>query len=154
MHLIISPGKQQGFTLIETMIALVLLVIGIMSVYTMQISSLNGNAKANRIVTATAVAADSYERLLNVPYNDPTMDPALNHTNAEFPADFSLPAGVTGVNWAIVEWTNGDGVDNDGDGVTDEGDEIDIKAVTLSINYTDRTVPRTMTVNFYKSKAF
>lgn len=146
--------RQQGFTLIETMIALVLLVIGIMSIYTMQISSLNGNAKANRIVTATAAAADSYERLLNVPYDDPTMDPTVNHDNTEFPAGFTLPQGVTGVNWSIAEWTNGDGIDNDGDGVTDENDEIDIKAVTLSVNYVDRTIPRTMTVNFYKSKAF
>ena len=142
--------SESGFTLIEALIAMVILTIGIMSLYTMQITAIKGNATANRLTTASTVAADCYERLLQADYNDATLDVAANpHDDSEL-TSLSLPAPINSLNWTVTEWTNGDGIDNDGDGVTDEGDETGIKLVDLSVNYTDKGVTKTMTVNFYK----
>lgn len=57
-------AEKNGFTLIETMIALLLLVVGIMSLYTMQISSIQGNANANRITLGTSWGQDQIEEIL------------------------------------------------------------------------------------------
>lgn len=143
--------NQNGFTLIEVLVAMAVLTIGILSLYTMQVSAINGNATANRLTIATTAASDCYERLLNVPFDDATMDSTTNpHDESEF-AGFILPAGVTSITWNV---TNGDadGIDNDNDGVIDEGAESGIKSVTYSVNYHDKAVAKTLTLNFYKDK--
>ncbi|MFT5698176.1 MAG: prepilin-type N-terminal cleavage/methylation domain-containing protein [Desulforhopalus sp.] len=56
--------KECGFTLIETVIAIFILVIGIMSLYSMQISSIQGNAGANRITLGTSWGQDQIEEML------------------------------------------------------------------------------------------
>ncbi|MFH7320901.1 prepilin-type N-terminal cleavage/methylation domain-containing protein [Desulfurivibrio sp. D14AmB] len=70
---------QQGFTLIEIMIALVLLSVGILAAASMQISALGGNHLANRISAAAALAEATIEELAlinaqkipnQIPYND------------------------------------------------------------------------------------
>lgn len=63
-------NNQQGFTLIEVLVAMVVLTIGVLSLYSMQISSIDGNAKASRITTASTWAGDRIEQLLNLPYDD------------------------------------------------------------------------------------
>lgn len=146
--------SESGFTLIEALIAMAVLTIGILTLFTMQITSIKGNTTANRLTIASSAAVDSYERLLQVGYNDATMDDAANpHDESEF-ANFSLPARVSSVIWNVTEWTNGDTVDNDGDGMTDEGDETGIKLIALSVNYNDKGITKTLTVNFYKHELF
>jgi prepilin-type N-terminal cleavage/methylation domain-containing protein len=147
---------QKGFTLIEALVAMVVLTIGILSLYTMQVSSINGNATANHLTVATTVANNCYERLWNTPYNHATMTDtagAKTHTQAEL-AGLSLPQEVTSVRWGVTTWTDGDTLDNDGDVDIDEDDETNIKLVALDVNYTDRAVAKTMTVTFYKSELF
>lgn len=148
--------NQKGFTLIEALVAMVILSIGILSVSTMQISAINGNATANKLTVATSVANYCYERLWNTPYDEAMLSDtagAKTHTQMEM-AGFTLPAGVTAVNWGITTWLDGDGIDNDGDGDTDEDDETNIKLVALDVNYTDRSVAKTLTITFYKSELF
>ncbi|EIM63100.1 prepilin-type N-terminal cleavage/methylation domain-containing protein [Desulfobacter postgatei] len=142
--------NNQGFTLIESLIAMFVLAVGILALNTMQISSIRGNTSANKLTVASTLAGNSYERLLNVSYNDSTMDPATNpHSDAEL-TGLQLPSHVSSVSWNVTEWTNSDGVDNDGDGVTDESDELNIKVVSLNVNYNDGS-PKTLTISFYKS---
>ena len=148
--------NQNGFTLIEALAAMVVLTIGILSLYAMQVSAINGNATASRITVATSVANDCYERLWKVSYTDATMSDtagAKTHTQGEL-TGFSLPTGVTAVNWGVTTWLNNDGIDNDGDGEIDEDDETNIKVVALDVNYTDRKITKTITINFYKSELF
>ena len=143
--------NNQGFTLIESLIAMFVLAIGILALNTIQISSIRGNTTANKATVTSTLAGNSYERLLNISYDDSTMDPATNpHSDAEL-TGLQLPSHVSSVSWNITEWTNTDNLDNDGDGVTDESDELNIKAVTLSVNYSDRGA-KTLTISFYKSE--
>lgn len=142
--------NNQGFTLIESLIAMLVLTVGILALNTMQISSIKGNTTASKLTVTSTLAGNSYERLLNVSYDDPTMDPATNpHSDAEL-TGLQLPSYVSSVSWNVTEWANTDGVDNDGDGITDESDELNIKVVTLSVNYNDNSA-KISTISFYKS---
>lgn len=142
-------NTENGFTLLEALVAMVILTVGIMTFYSMQITAIKGNGTANRLTLSSSLAADSFERLLQVGYTDATMDAATNpHDESEF-AGLVLPAPVTSINWNVSEWAN-DGIDNDGDGFIDEGDETGIKLVALSVNYNDRGIAKTLTMNFFK----
>ena len=60
--------NQSGFTLLEVLIALFIFSIGILGVNAMQLTSIQGNGKANRITQASNVAADRIEQFLSTPY--------------------------------------------------------------------------------------
>lgn len=150
--------NQSGFTLIEALVAMVILTVGILSLYAMQTTAITGNVTASRLSVATAVATDCYERLWNTPYDHPLLSDtggATAHTQADFKEfdgfkTFTLPHGVTGVSWGVTTWLDNDDTDNDQDGDKDEDDETGIKAVTLNVNYSDKNIAKTVTITFYK----
>lgn len=57
-------NTEQGFTLVEAMIALFILAVGIMSMYSMQISAIRGNYVSNRISLSSAWAQNQIESRL------------------------------------------------------------------------------------------
>ena len=44
-----TSGNQQGFTLLEMLVALMIMTIGLLAVATMQAVALNANSVANRV---------------------------------------------------------------------------------------------------------
>lgn len=69
----ISTGKNlavnnQGFTMIEVLMAMAIFLIGFLAVSLMQISAANGNASARLRTSASILAADIVEQLLRCPY--------------------------------------------------------------------------------------
>ncbi len=66
--------NQSGFTLLEVLIAMFIFSIGILGVNAMQLTSIQGNSKANRITQAGNVAADRIETFLSLDYDDPILD--------------------------------------------------------------------------------
>ena len=80
-----QAGNQNGFTLIEALIAMTVFSIGILAVITMQTSSVNGNAKARYITEAVNYASDRMETLLGTDYTTITDTAGTN-------------AGVAGLN--------------------------------------------------------
>jgi len=68
-----NTSNQQGFTLIEVMIAIVVLAIGILGVVTMQTSTTGFNSTAHALTGAATVAADRMEMLKALPYDDPSL---------------------------------------------------------------------------------
>ncbi|MBU1419951.1 MAG: prepilin-type N-terminal cleavage/methylation domain-containing protein [Proteobacteria bacterium] len=63
-----------GFTLLEVMIAVVVLSIGVIAVYAMQMTSITGNAAANQLTASTNTAAIIVEEIVNMPYNSANYD--------------------------------------------------------------------------------
>ena len=61
--------NQDGFTLIETVIAMAILTVGILSLYSMQLSAIRGNSRANQITTSANWAADRVEQLIAQEYD-------------------------------------------------------------------------------------
>jgi len=66
----ITTPNQKGFTLIEALIAMVILAIGVFSLYSMQITSIEGNSQAISITEAATWGSDRLERLMTLPYDD------------------------------------------------------------------------------------
>jgi type IV pilus assembly protein PilV len=64
--------RQSGFTLIEVMIALVILAAGILALATMQIVSIRSNAFSSEMTSATMVALSRLEQLRNMDYDTVT----------------------------------------------------------------------------------
>ena len=62
-------SRDEGFTLIEVLIALVILTVGLLAVGTMQISAIRGNFMGGNTSTALSLASEKMEELLNTAYN-------------------------------------------------------------------------------------
>ena len=62
---------EEGFTLIETMVALAIFLIGIIGCYTLQIRSSSSNALANSVGASATWATYAVEGLLAKDYADP-----------------------------------------------------------------------------------
>jgi len=91
----------QGYSLIEVIVAMAVFSVGILAVFSMQITATQGNALARGMTENYNCALDKAEELLALPYDD-----------------LDLNSGVHSVA------KNVDGIDNDGDGLVD-GDDAD-----------------------------
>jgi type IV pilus assembly protein PilV len=59
---------EEGFTLIEIMIALVIMSIGLTALASVQISAIRGNAFSKRMTTAVSIADEKLEQIKSNPY--------------------------------------------------------------------------------------
>ena len=68
--------QSQGFTLIEVMIALIILAVGLLALMTMQIVSIRANAFSSDMTYASMLAQSRLEQLRNTAYESiaPTAD--------------------------------------------------------------------------------
>ena len=114
--------RQQGFTIIEVLIAMGIFSIGILGVAAMQIASVKGNAAAQGVTDIAVLAADRLEKLMVLPYND----------NLISAGQHSVGAG----NLTLIT----DGIDNNFDGQIDEPGETG--PMTIQWTVTDDTPVR------------
>lgn len=91
-------SQQQGFTLIEVMVALVIFVIAIIGCYRMQFSSSFSNSRSNSIATATTWAQYVAEDLLSRQLKIYATDPLLLDTTDD---------GIAGVNASTAATADG-----------------------------------------------
>lgn len=100
-----SENQESGFTLIEVMIAIAVLVIGILSLYTMQISSIQSNSTANQLTTASNLALNQIEQILSWEATDSRLNNNENVTPTapvvipNSPADNSTISGIYTIYW-------------------------------------------------------
>jgi len=65
-----TSGGTQGFTLIEVLMAIGILAIGILAVFSMQISAVNGDAAARMRTEATILASRLAEEQMSLNYDN------------------------------------------------------------------------------------
>jgi len=88
--------EKNGFTLIEVLIALVILSIGILGVAQMQISAIQGNANARKRSEILIAAQKQIEEMMQEPYEDLKDDDTLGHSDDNtIPEDYTLKYIVT-----------------------------------------------------------
>jgi type IV pilus assembly protein PilV len=101
-------SRSDGFTLIELLVAIVVFSFGVLALYRLQISSLEGNSFANDLTQAVVLAEDRMERLMALPYEHDELSDADNDgTNQDVSpvdgvdddgGDFGLDDTFTGAN--------------------------------------------------------
>ena len=84
---------QSGFTILEVMVAISILAVGLMAVFSAQSRSIMGNKDANRQTEAMTLAQDKMEELLALPYDD--LDAVGSPVNE--------PGGYE-VKWTVTEY--------------------------------------------------
>jgi len=100
------PDNQNGFTLIEVLIAIVILSIGLLGIAQMQLTGIQGNESASDFSEATAFGQDKMEELINLPYTHAD----LNDTDGDGTGQDTTASG------GVVN-----GIDNDDEGIAVDG---------------------------------
>ena len=87
-------ARQNGFTILEVMIAISILAIGLLAVFSSQNMAIQGNNRANRLTEAMTLAQDKVEELLALPYDD------LDATGSPV-----YPPGGYEIKWTVTEYS-------------------------------------------------
>jgi type IV pilus assembly protein PilV len=105
--------KQEGYTLLEVLIAITILAFGLLAVATMQVRAIKTNAIASSISQGLTLGQAKVEELMNLAYSHPALSD-----------------------------TDGDGTnqDADDDGVDDDGDNF---GLSHTVGNADNNTPAT-----------
>jgi prepilin-type N-terminal cleavage/methylation domain-containing protein len=91
-------ARQRGFSLIEILIAMVVAIIGLAGLLSLHITTVQGNSRATRSVTASTIAHQTMEELRSLPVQPPFvgyLGPTLQSQFGIPCTDIALPP-VTG----------------------------------------------------------
>ena len=86
--------KEDGFTLIEVLIALTIFAVGLLAVAAMQNSAILMNSNAGKLTNLSTLAMDQIEKLSALPYTDPALN-AGSHDPTSPSANYPISYTVT-----------------------------------------------------------
>jgi len=87
---------EQGFTLIEILIVIVVFSVGLLALSAMQFSATKGNAGAYKLTEATHIASSQLEALLSADYSDPLLSTGTHTiTNNGYALSYNVTEPVT-----------------------------------------------------------
>ena len=119
-----AANDENGFTLVEVMIALVIFSIGILGVAAMQINFIQGNATARGVTEAAGQASGKMEALVAMQYTDSDLDlAAVGSPHSETVGDYIL-------DWTVTH------PDLDASGTVND-DEDQYKLIQLTVSWND-----------------
>jgi type IV pilus assembly protein PilV len=96
--------KEDGFTLIEVLIALTIFAVGLLAVAAMQTSAIKMNSTAGKLTNLSTWGMDKIEELSALPYTDPWLETAGNppgndsagNTHQEVSGDYTI-------SWTVID---------------------------------------------------
>ena len=103
-----NKGKQEGWTLIEVLVAIVILCVGLLAVGTMQISAIRGNFMGGNTSIALNLASQKMEDLFNRNYYTDSALSAGTHGPEQVNDNGVVAAGAFyRRNWTITDTVTG-----------------------------------------------
>jgi type IV pilus assembly protein PilV len=142
-----NPGEQ-GFTLVEVIVALAILAFGLLAIATMQATAIKGNSQAMGLTEAATFAQDRLERLMSLPYTDS----ALNDTDNDGTAGLDDTVDTGGTLTADQSWTEPGNTYTVYWNVAVNQPVQNVKTVHMIVRWTDRGLRRSATFEFMKSE--
>jgi len=150
-------GRDElGFTLIEALIAMVVLSVGVLAVIGMQTSGVGGNARARAVTEAANYATDKMEFLLGESYSstdlsDADADGVLGLSDSQCCQDGKDAQGNTITNCTAPA----DGCDNQGQydiywNVSDDDPVTGAKTIKVLVRH--RVLQTPVTIEFVKAE--
>ena len=97
--------SRKGFSLIEVMIAIVILTVGLLSLAQMMVVATNANALAGRMTASAALAKQQLELLKAAPFYSNPSNPSIANINAALTAGGDLDTNDNG----FFQFYNADG---------------------------------------------
>jgi|HubBroStandDraft_5_1064220.scaffolds.fasta_scaffold306798_2 prepilin-type N-terminal cleavage/methylation domain-containing protein len=104
----VKASRQRGFTLIETMVSILILTIGLVGTAALMSNSVNMGAHARYVSTAALLASEKMEDLDRFPDNDPNLTPG-GSLGADI-TGYSDSVQISSANGNINEVTTANGV--------------------------------------------
>jgi prepilin-type N-terminal cleavage/methylation domain-containing protein len=108
---LIKRGESKGFTLMEVMIAIVVLSVALLALAGLQIISIQGNSFGNHMTEAITLAKDLMEEMKNAEW-DQIVDKSDDHPKGDSPTFYHRACSVTQFDkiktvTVTVTWGNG-----------------------------------------------
>lgn len=113
-----QPGA--GFTLLEVMIAIAILTVGLLALFSMQMTSISGNSRANHLTTASTWNVDQIENIIGLQYTDTSLQDIDGDGQGSTMS--SIGVDTAGVNFGLDDITTGAGTSADADGTLTTAD--------------------------------
>ncbi len=83
---------QHGFTMVEMLIAILLMTVGLLAVLTMQDVAINANSISMRLTVATSLAQEVLEDILSWKFDDPRITTTAANVVYKWPPNSSAPS--------------------------------------------------------------
>lgn len=138
-----NKHNDAGFTLIETIIALMIFTVGILSVGLMQLSALQGNSVANQVTEAMVFGSDQIEQMLSWDYDDDNFKSSNNNA-------YTLPNGDN---------YTADGHQTDSDNyyhaywqITDDSPVTNSKTIVVTVFWNQKGLQRSFSLSTVKAR--
>jgi prepilin-type N-terminal cleavage/methylation domain-containing protein len=112
--------REEGFTLVELLIAVSILSAGLLALGSMQVSAISGSAYSANVTEGSTLAADRIEKLLALPYTHADLSAGAH-------VDPNPPAGRT-VTWNVV----------------DNAPLTNTKTITFTVQWTNRGIQKSV----------
>jgi prepilin-type N-terminal cleavage/methylation domain-containing protein len=123
--------NNQGFSLIEVLVAMVIFSIGIIGVGKMQIAAIHGNASGRGVNDTVYQATDQIEKILLLPYDDDSLTAGITHS----------PDAVEAIDGYTLSWV-----------VVDDSPVEGNKMVTITVTPTGQFSHRSFVMDQIKSE--
>ena len=98
-HKIKTKRDNRGFTLIEVLIAMAIFSIGILAVGSMQVTSINSNARARMHTEGYTWVGDRIEGLTTLPYDDDDLTETVTDGVPHGP----VSQGTYAISWTVED---------------------------------------------------
>jgi Tfp pilus assembly protein PilV len=97
-------SPESGFTLVEAMIATLVLMFGLAAIFNLMIVATSSNSVANRASAATGLASQQMEVLRSTAFSALTDSPTGVDTLETVTANFNMSSTVEGVGTFVTTW--------------------------------------------------
>ncbi len=117
---------QEGFAIIEALIATMIFAIGVFGVLSMQTNSVRANDLARGVTSQSAMAAEKVEQLISLPYGHVDLEDGVHPPEVQ---------GSYTINWTVAQ---DDMIAN-------------TKTITAAVSWIERGVQKTINLVYIKS---